>query len=109
MKQGIVVFIGNIFEKNAKRVDNKKDRIADAVGKYYGVNLSEDTRRREIVFPRQVAMLLLVQMTDIGLVNIGKMFNRHYTSVIFGARTATNLCDSNPEIKKQVEEIKSMI
>lgn len=112
MKSGIVVFVGNPFnpfEREQNQATARVNQIVEIVGRYYGVDLFKNTRKREIVFPRQVAMLMLTSMLNIGVVKIGELFSRHHASVIYAAKNVHDLCDSNPEIKKQILEIKKLL
>jgi chromosomal replication initiator protein len=60
--------------------------IQEAVALLFGVpvdKLSEESSRREVVIPRQIAMYLVKQMTDASLPEIGRHFGgRHHTTVM---------------------------
>lgn len=113
MKSGIVVFVGNPFnpfEREQNQATARVNQIVEIVGRYYGVDLFKNTRKREIVFPRQVAMLmLLANRSNIGVVKIGELFGRHHASVIYAVKTINDLCESSHEIKKQILEIQRLL
>lgn len=109
MKTGITVFVGNPFRRHIKPKTEKKDRIIKCVETYFGVDLMDNSRRREIVFARQVAMLFLNIKTKMGVVAIGKEFNRHHASVIHAEKIISNLCENSGETRRQISEIKSLL
>lgn len=110
MKTGITVFVGSPFrDGKSGRVNNRKDHIIDTVGNYYGVDLRIKNRKREIVFPRQVAMLMLGSLYNMGVVEIGKEFGKRHATVIHAVKRVNGICDTNPETKKEVEEIKMLL
>jgi chromosomal replication initiator protein len=110
MKSGIVVFIGNPFrEKIMGRANNRKDHIIETVGNYYGVNLRKLTRKREIAFPRQVAMAMLYDIYQMGVVDIGREFGKSHGTAINAIKMVRAICDTSPETKRQIDEIKSML
>ena len=67
-------------------------------------------RSRPLARPRQIAMYLAKKLTTRSLPEIGRKFaNRDHTTVIHAVKTIDKLCSSNEEIKKNVEDIKSII
>ncbi|MDD6044179.1 MAG: chromosomal replication initiator protein DnaA [Clostridia bacterium] len=59
--------------------------IQQVVAEFYGVtveNLMSPRRTADITYPRQVAMYLSREMTDMSLKNIGQAFGRDYSTVI---------------------------
>ena len=60
--------------------------------------------------PRQIAMFLAKKLTTRSLPEIGRKFaNRDHTTVIHAVKTIDRICQNNDEIRKNVEEIKSII
>lgn len=110
MKTGITVFVGSPFRcRETGRVNNRKDYIIDTVGKYFGVDLRTRNRKREIVFPRQVAMLMLGCLYNMGVVEIGKEFGKRHATVIYAVKRVNGICETNTETKKQIDEIKALL
>ena len=67
-------------------------------------------RSRPLARPRQIAMYLAKKLTTRSLPEIGRKFaNRDHTTVIHAVKTIDKLSQNNEEIKKNVEEIKSII
>ena len=83
------------------------------VSNYYNIALSEmlsQRRSRPLARPRQIAMYLAKKMTTRSLPEIGRRFaNRDHTTVIHAVKTVEKLLQTNDEIKKNVEELKSLI
>ena len=69
--------------KDQKRITC--DLIQQVVADFYSVSVGDlkaKRRNREISIPRQIAMFLTREMTDMSLTQIGMSFNRDHTTVI---------------------------
>ena len=67
-------------------------------------------RSRPLARPRQVAMYLAKKLTPRSLPEIGRKFsNRDHTTVIHAVKTIEKLLENNDELRKNVEELKSLI
>lgn len=79
-----------------------------AVGKNYH---SRKTRKREIVFARQVAMYLIKRHTKkLSLKQIGKHFgDKDHATVLHGIKTIKNLMEFDRTIKNTVNEIDKVV
>ena len=69
--------------KDPKRITC--DAIKQAVADYYGIAAAELTakrRSREVVVPRQVAMFLAREMTDLSLTQLGAAFQRDHSTIL---------------------------
>ena len=72
-------------EENSITVDSIKEVVAEK----YGLNLKDfkSPRRGDaIAYPRQIAMYLVCNLTDLSLPEVGKEFNKDHSTVIY-ART----------------------
>src|SRR5437879_13883472 len=71
---------------NPKKRSITPQRIVGAVADYYGVNLDQlrsSKRDRAIVVPRQIAMYLIREETDISLLRIGaELGGRDHSTVL---------------------------
>lgn len=70
---------------NAEPASVTVDRIFAAVIKKYGISradLVSQKRNKEIAVTRHIANYLIRDITEMSLPNIGKIFNRHYSTVI---------------------------
>ncbi len=89
------------------------EKIQNVTSNFYSINLEEmlsQRRSRPLARPRQIAMYLAKKLTTRSLPEIGRKFaNRDHTTVIHAVKTIDRLSQTNEEIRKNVEEIKSII
>ncbi len=89
------------------------EKIQNVTSNFYSISLEEmlsQRRSRPLARPRQIAMYLAKKLTTRSLPEIGRKFaNRDHTTVIHAVKTIDKLCQNNQEIKKNVEDIKSII
>ncbi len=89
------------------------DKIQNIVSNYFNIPLSEmlsQRRSRPLARPRQVAMYLAKKMTTRSLPEIGRRFaNRDHTTVIHAVKTITRLSEQDDEMKKNINQIKSLL
>ena len=87
--------------------------IISTVAEHYGVT-SEDMlskkRSREIALPRQIAMYLCRDMTQLSTTNIGRAFGgRDHTTVMHGCDKISDEMKKDFSFKRKVEELASLI
>ena len=89
------------------------EKIQNVTSNFFTINLEEmlsQRRSRPLARPRQVAMYLSKKLTTRSLPEIGRKFaNRDHTTVIHAVKTIAKLMEKNDELKKNVEEIRSII
>ena len=89
------------------------DKIQNVVSNYFNISLSEmlsQRRSRPLARPRQIAMYLAKKMTTRSLPEIGRRFaNRDHTTVIHAVKTITRLSEQDDEMKKNINQIKSLL
>ena len=89
------------------------DKIQNVVSNFFNIALSEmlsQRRSRPLARPRQVAMYLAKKMTTRSLPEIGRRFaNRDHTTVIHAVKTITRLSEQDDEMKKNINQIKSLL
>ncbi len=101
--------------KSSKPKQINSDLIKEVVARYYDVKISDfnsKRRTRSIAFPRQIAMYLCRELTDMSLPKIGESFGgRDHTTVIHAYDKISNDIKENDilreQINKFIEEIKS--
>ena len=83
--------------------------IVRAVSKAYGLKVSEIKSRNkahQISFPRQVAMYLCKQLTDLSFPEIGKQFsNKHHSTVMHSVEKITKLRKEDAELDRLIERL----
>tara|TARA_B100000161_G_scaffold258820_1_gene224150 strand:- start:3778 stop:5166 length:1389 start_codon:yes stop_codon:yes gene_type:complete len=89
------------------------DKIQNVVSNYFNIALSEmlsQRRSRPLARPRQIAMYLAKKMTTRSLPEIGRRFaNRDHTTVIHAVKTITRLSEQDDEMKKNINQIKTLL
>jgi chromosomal replication initiator protein len=89
------------------------DRILSAVAERYGVRIEAlcgQRRTQSIALPRQVAMYLMRQLTDLSLVEIGRTIGgRDHTTVIYGCEKVRELVSRNHEVAEKVNGLISTL
>ncbi|MBQ8202152.1 MAG: chromosomal replication initiator protein DnaA [Clostridia bacterium] len=88
--------------------------IMQTVADYYSITVNDlirQTRRREITVPRQIAMYLTREMTNLSLPQIGQVFgNRDHTTVLHGCnQVAANMKDEATGMTNVINDIKTLI
>jgi len=88
------------------------ERIRSLVAKYYKVKVSDiDSQKRnaELTLPRQVAMFLCRENTDLSHQKIGNLFGRHYSTVIHSSDKIAELEKKDDNIKKDLAELRKRL
>jgi len=89
------------------------ERIRSIVASHYKIKLSDmdsPKRNAEITLPRQVAMYLCRETTDLSLPKIGKLFgNRHYSTVIHAVEKIEDSLLVDEELRENIETIKAKL
>lgn len=102
----------DILSINKIKIINSK-LIQEAVARYYGLKPEEfksKKRNREISYPRQIAMYLCRELTDMSLPKVGDEFGgRDHTTVIHAYDKIKEDIENNPETRRTIEELKRNI
>ena len=89
------------------------DKIQNVVSNFFNIALSDmlsQRRSRPLARPRQIAMFLAKKMTARSLPEIGRRFaNRDHTTVIHAVKTISRLSEQDDEMKKNINQIKSLL
>lgn len=99
-----------LVNNKAKPVNG--NTIQEAVARYFDIKMDElksKRRTRDISFPRQIAMFLCRELTEMSLPKIGEEFGRDHTTVIHAYEKVMEEMNHNPEIKRSVDEIRRSI
>lgn len=102
----------DILEKKAHRVITA-DIIMQTVCDFYNLKMEELTgssRRREITVPRQIAMYLVREMTELSLPQIGNCFGgKDHTTVLHSCNQVTNNMKNSADLNRQVNDIRQLV
>lgn len=82
--------------------------IIKYVATHYGLKLPEIKSRnnsKQIAFPRQVAMFLCKQLTDLSYPEIGRLFNdKHHSTVMYSVEKIENLRSTDPNFARTLDQ-----
>lgn len=85
------------------------DMIKEAVSKNFKIKMEDFTskkRTRSIAYPRQIAMYLSRELTDLSLPKIGEEFGgRDHTTVIHACDKISKDIEEDPNFKKRIEGV----
>ena len=98
---------------NPKKRQVTPERIAKAVSDYYGVPmdaLQGQKRDKAIVVPRQIAMFLMREETDVSLLRIGaELGGRDHSTVLHACDKITRESAVNDELRREIAAVRELI
>ncbi len=98
---------------NPKKRQVTPERIARAVSDYYGVGLDAlqgQKREKSIVVPRQIAMYLMREETDVSLLRIGaELGGRDHSTVLHACGKINREMQVNDEMRREVAAVRELI
>lgn len=100
--------LNKVIEESEKKLITL-DYIQEVVCAKYNLeikDMSSKTRARQIAYPRQIAMYLCRQLTDLSLIVIAESFNRDHSTIMHGVDKITK--DISEDISF-AEEINSLV
>jgi len=104
--------LSNVLYNPKKRLVTP-ERITKAVADYYGVQidaLKGQKRDRAIVVPRQIAMFLMREETDVSLLRIGaELGGRDHSTVLHACDKITRESAANDELRREIAAVREMI
>lgn len=80
--------------------------IRDLITSQFKVSAEElrsRSRKRSIAFPRQVAMYLTRKYTNQSLADIGSLYNRDHSTVLYAIKVITKDISRKPPVREQIE------
>jgi len=101
----ILADIINAEEKNAPVSVHS---IKKAVGKHFKTDVSDFNSKRKthsVAWPRQIAMFLATEMTDMSLPEIGREFERDHSTVVHAREKIKEDLANDPFFAAQINEI----
>ncbi len=98
---------------NPKKRQVTPERIAKAVSDYYSVPLDVlqgQKRDKSIVMPRQIAMFLMREETDVSLLRIGaELGGRDHSTVLHACDKITREAAVNDELRREIAAVRELI
>ena len=106
--------VGRLFRSPAyaprKPIDPKT--IQDHVAKYFALDpatLASRSRKRKVLYPRQIGMYLTRKHTHESLESIGHLYNRDHASVLHALRSLENKMRATARIAREVQFIEDKL
>jgi chromosomal replication initiator protein len=98
---------------NPKKRQVTPERIAKVVSDYYSVPmdaLQGQKRDKAIVVPRQIAMFLMREETDVSLLRIGaELGGRDHSTVLHACDKITREVANNDELRREIAAVRELI
>jgi chromosomal replication initiator protein len=98
---------------NPKRRTVTPERVARAVSDYYGVEIEAlrgQKRDRAIVVPRQIAMYLMREETDVSLLRIGaELGGRDHSTVLHACDKINRESHENEDLRREIAALRELI
>ena len=88
------------------------ESIREVVSKQYGITikaLQSKSRLQKTTLPRQMAMYLTRKHTELSLSDIGLLYNRDHSTVLYAIDSVTIKISENQAIRKQLEILENHI
>ena len=83
--------------------------ILKVVAAHYGIKVSDlksKSNARPIAYPRQVAMYMCKELTDLSYPEIGKIFNnKHHSTVMYSVEKIDQMKDDNSDLARTLENL----
>lgn len=95
----------------AENIEVNIDSIQEAVSTLFGVPVEDikgKSRKQELVYPRQVAMYLAKELTNLSLKSIGYHFGgRDHSTVIHAVQTISTTADQDDAVRETIQKLRS--
>ncbi len=101
-----------IYGLVGRAVEITGESIRDLIGSQFRVSIDDlrsRSRKRSISFPRQMAMYLTRKYTKRSLADIGDMYNRDHSTVLYAIKVITQDMSRETSIREQVDLLCSKI
>ncbi|TDE10324.1 chromosomal replication initiator protein DnaA [Dyadobacter psychrotolerans] len=87
------------------------DTIQEVIADYFQVTIADlksKSRKKEVVYPRQLAMFLAKEYTELPLKSIGYHFGgRDHSTVIHSIQSINLLMDETPDVEETLQKLRS--
>jgi chromosomal replication initiator protein len=98
---------------NPKKRQVTPERVTAAVSEYYGVELDAlrgQKREKAIVLPRQIAMFLMREETDVSLLRIGaELGGRDHSTVLHACDKIGREIAGNDDMRREIAAVRELI
>ena len=102
-----------VVDLASSRPEVSVNQVIDVVTRHYQLTrdeLESSSRRRRIARPRQIAMYLLREETDLSLAKIGELFGgRDHTTVLYACDRITDLADEDETFRRELLALREQL
>ncbi len=92
--------------------DISPENIQRTVANHFGITLADmigKCRSRNVADPRMVAMYLCRKLTRLSSNEIGDVFGRTHANVLHAAKTITDRCNSDDQLRRSVNQLERQL
>lgn len=107
--------LSDILSQEEERLSVNVNAIKKVVGKHFKIDMEDFQSKRKtqsVAWPRQIAMFLCTDLTDMSLPEIGREFNRDHSTVVHARDLVKEKVKNDPffsaEINQIISEIKTV-
>ncbi len=107
--------LADVLTREEQKLAINVNLIKKIVGKHFKINMEDFNSKRKtqsITWPRQIAMYLATELTDLSLPEIGREFNRDHSTVVHARDLIKAKVEADPfftaEINQIILEIKAV-
>ncbi len=104
--------LADILSQEEERLAINVGAIKKVVGKHFKINTEDFTSKRKmqsVAWPRQIAMFLCTELTDLSLPEIGREFNRDHSTVVHARDLVKEKVKNDPFFAAEINQIISDI
>lgn len=104
--------LSDILTQEEKRLAIHVGSIKKVVGKHFKINLEDFESKRKtqsVAWPRQIAMFLCTELTDMSLPEIGREFKRDHSTVVHARDLVKEKVKNDPFFAAEINQIISDI
>jgi len=106
--------VEELIEKSTKNLSKRVNdaQILKAVAEFFGVSIEDiisHNRRKEVVEPRQIAMYLLREISELSYPYIGEKMGRDHTTAIHSYEKINQEINRSPAFNQKILTIKDII
>jgi chromosomal replication initiator protein len=109
----------DLTKEALKDILSKEDKpitatdILRVVASHYGLKLTDikaKSNAKTIAFPRQVAMYMCKELTDLSYPEIGKLFNdKHHSTVMYSVQQIRKMLDTDQQFARTVDSLSKQL
>ncbi len=103
--------IRDIFAENPW-INPTPDFIVKAVAKYFEMDtesLLSKNKSQEYIVPRQIAMYMVREMTNLSFPQIGKFFGKDHSTIMHATKKLEEKMKTDNDLKTQIQDVKNSI